>query len=163
MYHVTNQLEPFHFRSNKRQLEIGVYNDNLYHESEKRSIISLQMCFMSWLYEVLSTIFLLILPYLKQKHEIHNTYITYPVIMFITIPGLHILNDEDTRAVIYREGWFGGFKLMLGIYTQSQEENRPTRRNKNVRLNNLEARNNQEVSHRNQFEMVSFTRNSRMK
>ena len=105
-----------------------MYNDNLYHESEKRSIISLQMCFMSWLYEVLSTIFVLILPYLKQKHEIHNTYLTYPVIMFVVIPCLHLLNDEDTKAIIFQEGWFGGVKLMLGIYKQATEESRPTRR-----------------------------------
>ena len=121
------------------------------------------MCFMGWLYEVLSTIFVLIIPYLKQKHEIHNTYLTYPVIMFVAIPGVHILNDEDTKAVIYEEGWFGVVKLMLGIYTQSPEENRPTRRNIIVRQNHLEPRNNQNVSNRNQFEMVSFSRTSRKK
>ena len=121
------------------------------------------MCFMGWLYEVLSTMFVLILPTLKQKYEIHNTYLTYPVIMFVVIPGLHILNDEETKAVIFREGWFGGVKLMLGIYTQSPEENRPTRRNITVRQNHLEPRNNQNVSNRNQFEMASFSRTSRKK
>ena len=83
---------------------------------------------MGWLYEVLSTILVLILPSLKQKHEIHNTYLTYPVITFVVIPGLHLLNDEETKAIIFQEGWFGGVKLMLGIYKQATEESRPIKR-----------------------------------
>ena len=77
--------------------------------------------------------------------------------MFVVIPGLHILNDEETKAIIFQEGWFEGVKLMLGIYTPTAEENRPTRRNRNVRQNNLGPRNNQDVSNRNQLEMVSFS------
>ena len=118
---------------------------------------------MGWLYEVLSTIFALIIPYLKLKHEIHNTYLIYPVIMFVAIPGLHILNDEDTKAIIYQEGWFVIVKLMLGIYTQASEENRATRRERTVEQNNLERRHDQELPNRNQFEMVSTAGNSKMK
>ena len=83
--------------------------------------------------------------------------------MFVAIPGVHILNDEDSKAVIYQEGWFGVVKLMLGIYTQDAEENIPTRRERTVGQNNLERRHDQELSYRNQFEMVSKSRNSRMK
>ena len=74
------------------------------------------MCFMGWLYEVLSTIFVLIIPYLKQKHEIHNTYLTYPFIMFVAIPGVHILNDEDTKTVITEKSWYNGIRHALGMY-----------------------------------------------
>ena len=82
--------------------------------------------------------------------------------MFVAIPGVHILNDEDTKAVIYQEGWFGVVKLMLGVNTQDPEENMPTRRERTVEQNNLERRHDEKLSDRNQFEMVSKSRNSRM-
>ena len=83
--------------------------------------------------------------------------------MFVAIPGVHILNDEDTKAVIYEEGWFGVVKLMLGIYKQDPEENISTRRKRIVGQNNLDRRHNQDLTDRNQFEMVSKSRNRRMK
>ena len=75
--------------------------------------------------------------------------------MFVAIPGVHILNDEDTKAVIYEEGWFGVVKLMLGMHTQGPEEKIPKRRERTVEQNNLVRRHDQELPDRNQFAMVS--------
>ena len=122
------------FRSDKLQLELGVYNDELYHVSRKKSIISLQMCFMGWLHELLDFIFIAIIgPILKYKYSFTNTYFCDVVMMFVVIPFLQILNDDDTKEIIYQESWLHGIKFMFGIYKPQPENNTPNYENGNNR------------------------------
>ena len=58
------------FRSDKQQLELGVYNDELYNVSRKKSIISLQMCFMGWLHELLDFILQKIINFLSSLLDV---------------------------------------------------------------------------------------------
>ena len=97
-------------------MELGVYNDKLYRVSRKKSIISLQMCFMGWLHELLDNIFIAITPILKYKYGFTNTYFCDVVMMFLVIPFLQILNDDDTKEIIYQESWLHGIKFMFGMY-----------------------------------------------
>ena len=114
----------FQFRSDKQQLEIGVYNDEQYQQCRKKSIISLQMCFAAWLYEVLDLVFIITIgSTLKYKYGFTNTYFCDVVMMFVVIPFLQILNDDDTKDIIYQESWLHGLKFMFGMYTPRPENN----------------------------------------
>ena len=106
-------------------MEIGVYNEEQYDQCRKRSIISLQMCFWGWLYELLSYIVLIIRPILKHKYGFSNTYFWDIVMWFVVIPFLHILNDDDTKEIISQESWLHGLKFMFGIYKPRPENNPP--------------------------------------
>ena len=118
------------FRSDKQQLEIGVYNDEQYHQSRKRSIISLQMCFLGFLIEIMDNIFIVIIEsILKYKYGFSNTYLCDVVLMFVMTPFLLFLNDDDTKALIDQEGWIQGLKFMLEIYKPQAEENTQNYRN----------------------------------
>ena len=118
------------FRSDKRQLEIGVYNNEQYHRSRKRSIISLQMCFLGFLIEIMDNIFIVIIEsILKYKYGFSNTYLCDVVLMFVMTPFLLFLNDEDTKEIIDQEGWIQGLKFMLEIYKPQAEENTQNYRN----------------------------------
>ena len=104
-------------------MEIGVYNDEQYHQSRKRSIISLQMCFLGFLIEIMDNIFIVIIEsILKYKYGFSNTYLCDVVLMFVMTPFLLFLNDEDTKEIIDQEGWLQGLKFMLGINKAQQQE-----------------------------------------
>ena len=82
------------------------------------------MCFWGWLYEVVSNILLISAPILKYRYSIHNTYFADIVLIFIIIPFLHLLNDEDTKEIIYDEGLYQAIGYMLGIYVPMTGEPR---------------------------------------
>ena len=77
------------------------------------------MCFMGWLYELLSIVSIIMSPFLL-KHGIANVHFIDAIIMFLVIPFLHLMNDEDTKAIIYEENWYQGIRHMLGIYTEAE-------------------------------------------
>ena len=73
---------------------------------------------MGWLYEILSIIFAILSPFLL-KHGIPNGFFMDAIIMFLVIPLIHLMNDEDTKGIIYEESWYQGIRHMLGIYNQN--------------------------------------------
>jgi hypothetical protein len=72
---------------------------------------------MGWLYELLSIGSALITPFL-HKHGIPNLHFPDAIIMFLVIPFFHLMNDEDTKAIIFEENWYQGIRHMLGIYNE---------------------------------------------
>ena len=104
-------------------MEIGVYNDEQYHRSRKRSIISLQMCFLGLLLEILDNFFIVIIEsILKYKYGFSNTYLCDVVLLFVVTPFLLFLNDDETKEIIDQEGWLQGVKFMLGMNKAQPEE-----------------------------------------
>ena len=100
---------------------VGAISENNFVRDERRSLISLQMCFMSWLYELLaivSAIMSSFLGALVQEFEIPNIHFPDVIIMFIVIPFIHLLNDEEIKGIIFEQGWIQGIKYVLGIYTE---------------------------------------------
>ena len=84
------------------------------------------------IYELICNIFVLISPVLKFKYGWANTSFTDPVSMFVILPFLHLMNDEDTKEIIYDETWFQAIKFILGIYVPSKVkpiEEQPNRQN----------------------------------
>ena len=72
------------------------------------------MCFMAWMYELIATISILLRPFLR-KHGISTLHYLDAIIMFVVIPFVHLMNDEDTKHIILVENWYQGLRHMLGI------------------------------------------------
>ena len=107
-------------RENNHSFTIGAISEDLFVRGEKRSLISLQMCFMGWLYEVLAIVAGLLgalIGYQMQEFNIPNIHFPDAILMFVLIPFIHLLNDEDTKGIIFEEGWIQGIKYVLGIYS----------------------------------------------
>ena len=100
---------------------VGAISETNFVRGERRSLISLQMCFMSWLYELLAVVFALMSSYLGaqiQEFKIPNFHFPDVIIMFIVIPFIHLLNDEEIKSIIFEQGWMQGIKYVLGIYAE---------------------------------------------
>ena len=71
---------------------------------------------MGWLYESLGILSAVLLPIL---HNFGFSNLHYPdiILMFVLIPFLHLMNDEETKAIIAEQNWYHGLRHMLGIYT----------------------------------------------
>jgi hypothetical protein len=104
-------------RSHDDSYSRGVLSEESYLTGKKRSLISLQMCFMGWLYELLSIGSAVITPFL-HKHGIPNLHFIDAIVMFLVIPFLHLMNDEDTKGIILEQNWYQGIRHMLGIYNE---------------------------------------------
>ena len=109
-------------RSNKDSFVRGVVSENNYMKDKKRSIISLEICCMSWLYEFLAILSALLTPMLHE-YGVPNLHLFDAVIMSIVIPLTHLLNDEDTKQVILEENWYQGIRHLLGIHVKPATAN----------------------------------------
>ena len=105
------------FRSNDASFARGVLSVKSYNRGKKRSLISLQMCFMRWLYEILATLIAMLTPVL-QMLGIPNLYFPDATLMFVVIPFLNLMNDEETKGIISEEGWYEGLRYMMGIHVE---------------------------------------------
>ena len=83
-------------------------------------MVSLQMCFMGWLCESIATLFAILSPVLHQ-FEIPNLHMIDCTMMYILIPLLHLLNDEETNGIITDENWYQGMRNLLGIYVPPEK------------------------------------------
>ena len=86
------------------------------------------MCFMGWLCELISIASLLLTPVMIDN-KVPNIYYADAIIMFFVIPVVHLMNDEETKQIIYERNWYQGFRHMLGVYTEP-ELNRSTHPNR---------------------------------
>ena len=75
------------------------------------------MCIISWLIELTGTLFVVFSP-LLQGFGIHNIHYPDCVIMYVIIPFVFLMNDEETKGIITEEGWYQGLRHMLGFYNQ---------------------------------------------
>ena len=80
------------------------------------------MCFMGWFYEILAILSAFLTPIL-HKLEIPNLCLIDAIFMFVVIPLIHLLNDEETKAIILEENWYEGLRYMLGIYKEKAPQN----------------------------------------
>ena len=93
---------------------LGATNERSYSNGNKRRLVSLKICLISWLYELIGTLFTVLSPTLLS---FGYRYVHYPdaILMFVAIPLIHLINDEDTKTIILEEGWIQGFKSLLKI------------------------------------------------
>ena len=105
----------FFFRSDDHSFSQGVLTEDSYHRGKKKRLISLKICFMSWCYELAGMVFILLRPTL-HNFGFGNLYFPDPIVMFIIIPFSHLINDDETKAIIFEESWYQGLRHMTGIY-----------------------------------------------
>ena len=77
-------------------------------------MVSLKICFVGWLLELVGTATTLLTPTLR-KLGLSNLYYPDAIIMFVLIPLIPILNDDKTKGKIAENGWFAGLRFILGI------------------------------------------------
>ena len=109
----------FRFRSNKNSFERKVVKEDSYFRTKKRSLISLQMCCTSWMIELIVIVSAIITPPLR-KLGITNLHYIDALVMFVVIPFVHLMNDEDTKIIIMEKNWYQGIRHMLGVYTSPE-------------------------------------------
>ena len=102
-------------RSNEDSYSRGIYSEKGYERNKKRSLVSLKMCVISWLIELVGGIFAVSFVTLKNL-GFQNVHYPDCIIMTIIIPIVHLMNDEVTKGIIAEEGWYQGIRDLLGIY-----------------------------------------------
>ena len=92
----------------------GVLTEETYEHGKARTMVSLKICFLSWLYELLGVVATLLSP---DLHSIGVRYYYYldAIIMFLFIPFCHLMNDDVTKGIIIERGWYQGIKYMTGF------------------------------------------------
>ena len=98
------------------------------------------MCFLGWIYELLAVVAALLSAFIGYQFNIPNIHFPDVILMFVVIPFIHLLNDEDTKNIIFEHGWVQGIKYVFGIYKDCRPgENVPnsgatetTRKDRNV-------------------------------
>ena len=103
------------FRSSKISLRNGVLSKETFENDNKKRMISLKICFIAWLLELLSSIFAMLTP-LFMSFGVTNRHYPDAIIMFIMIPFIHLMNDAETKSVIYEKSWYRGLRHTLGIW-----------------------------------------------
>lgn len=66
------------------------------------------------MYELIGVIFTILSPTLKDL-GFDRVYYLDAILMFLIIPFLHLMNDEDTKSIVLEEGWMNGIIHMLGL------------------------------------------------
>ena len=78
------------------------------------------MCFLGWIYELLAVVAALLSAFIGYQFNIPNIHFPDVILMFVVIPFIHLLNDEDTKNIIFEHGWVQGIKYVFGIYKDSR-------------------------------------------
>ena len=124
-------------RDNLDSFSSGAVSEASFLRGEKRSLVSLQVCYTGWLLEyiaIASTAIAILLSLFDIS--IPNIHFLDAVITSIVIPFIHILNDEITKGIILEHGWIKGISYVLGMYVPPEKEkqriplNRPIKNNK---------------------------------
>ena len=72
---------------------------------------------ITWAIEVFSSLVFVAIPSLDSfgYRSFHHVDC---IITLIVIPAVYIINDEETRWLIAEEGWYQGFRYILGTRNQ---------------------------------------------
>ena len=89
-------------------------SEEQHQDGKKRRLTNIQICFMGWVYESTGNLFTIFTPFL-HKLGMHRLHFPDAIMMFVLIPFLHLMNDEDTKTVITMENYYQGVRHMLGL------------------------------------------------
>ena len=124
---INYQYYEIYHRDNDESFARGVLSNSNYKLDKKRSLVSLRMCIIGWLVEILGTLCHVLFLWLNSMGLAGMHYVE-GVIMFIIIPLVYLMNDDDTKGVIVDEGWIQGLKYLAGL-RNNKTKNSTTRRN----------------------------------
>ena len=112
---------------------VGAVSEASYLRTGKRSLISLQICFVASIVEMMAVVTAILSAVLGaqlQDLKIPNIHFPDVIVMSIIIPFIYLLNDESEKEVIFQSGWYQGFRYVLGIYTPADVANDSSDRNR---------------------------------
>ena len=72
---------------------------------------------MSWFYELLGVAFTYLTPVLLAFGAF-NIYFVDGILMYVVLPAMYLINDEDNKTAITEHGWIQGVRHILGIRNQ---------------------------------------------
>ena len=79
------------------------------------------MCTMGTIYELIAIAFFPLTPILHEKVSGPNITLVDAVLVSIFIPFLHLMNDDDTKGIVFEENWFQGIRYVLGLYKKKPD------------------------------------------
>ena len=100
------------FRHDDEKYSLNIINMASYNNRTKRRMISLKICFVGWMLETLHIVFAIMAPQLYDLGMPGSQYLKV-IIMFLAIPLLHLMNDDDIKSKIAENGWHHGIKHIL--------------------------------------------------
>ena len=74
---------------------------------------------MGWLYELVAVLITFCVP-LFQYIGVPNVYFIDSITFFVIIPFFHLMNDDDTKKIIFYENFYQGIRYTLGMYIKSE-------------------------------------------
>ena len=80
------------------------------------------MCFWGWLYDFIALFSNVFSTVLRDNFNIPNIHIPDAMVSFVLIPFLHLMNDEETKLIIFLENWFEGIKYVFGLREKSNSD-----------------------------------------
>ena len=83
----------------------------------------MKMCFLGWLYEFIVLFCLIFSTIIRDNYNIPNIYFPDAILSFMLVPFLHLMNDEETKLIIYEENWFEAIKYVFGIREKHMSNN----------------------------------------
>ena len=93
---------------------MGTISSQAYMKDKSRSIVSLKVCFLAWVWELLGTISYLIIPVIGPL-GLSYLHCFDALLTFTLLPVVYLANDEETKAVIAEHGWYIGLRDMFLI------------------------------------------------
>ena len=70
-----------------------------------------------------------------QELSVPNIHFPDAIFMSVIIPSIHLLNQEETKGIIFENGWYQGFKHVFGRYTKAGRQIRPVNGSSNTEDN----------------------------
>ena len=77
-------------------------------------MVTLRVSFIGWLCELVGSVMSSLTPKLLFESGFSHVYYSDSLIMFVIIPFVYLVNDEEVKGVIYDQGWYKGLRYMVG-------------------------------------------------
>ena len=71
---------------------------------------------MSWMFELIAIVSAFLTPFLHAL-EMPSLHYIDVIFMFVVIPFAHLMNDDETKFIIFEENWYQGLRHIVGVYT----------------------------------------------
>ena len=68
---------------------------------------------MCWVFEFVGIAISYLTPLLLALGAF-NIYFIDAILMFVMLPALYLINDEDTKTIITQQGWIQGLMITFG-------------------------------------------------
>ena len=94
-------------RTNEHSFKRGVTNRRSFDIGNKRRLATLDICFLCWLFEFIGIIVTVLTPTLLALGAF-NVYFIDAILMFIVLPSMYLINDEEVKTLITEHGSIRG-------------------------------------------------------